>query len=321
MGELFPNTKESGVSGPDNDRTIFLTSFSGPEILGPHNDWSLSSPRWSLSGPEISGPENDQIVWSLSGPGRCLVLLHRNSLHPHPKKWSEYFFQIESDIVSDRFYLFLFVCVQIQASHGERLSSWILQTSDLSCDLLFCLQFGTSCCFFVAESSGSCVFSQQVHSSVWWWQSKLCDTSNTPNRLEFEWRSCDRCRFQQWPSVTWTCTESLHSETTHFFQIWWKTDTQAFHQLSMCLIPKSSKRHPTSIWLNLLSKLLTLYVGHLISADGWVKQFAVMRFSVRPWRKWGNALRSTLSSTSLKRAKLWVHSEQELLVVCTWDWT
>ncbi len=45
--------------------------------LGPHNDWSLSSPRWSLSGPEISGPHNDQIVWSLSGPGRCLVLLHR----------------------------------------------------------------------------------------------------------------------------------------------------------------------------------------------------------------------------------------------------
>ena len=69
----------TGVSGPDNDRTIFLTSSSGPEILGPHNDWSLSSPRWSLSGPEISGPENDQIVWSLSGPGRCLVLLHRGS--------------------------------------------------------------------------------------------------------------------------------------------------------------------------------------------------------------------------------------------------
>ncbi len=45
--------------------------------LGPQNDWSLSSPRWSLSGPEISGPHNDQMVWSLSGPGRCLVLLHR----------------------------------------------------------------------------------------------------------------------------------------------------------------------------------------------------------------------------------------------------
>ncbi len=48
--------------------------------LGPHNDWSLSSPRWSLSGPGNSGPHNDQIVWSLSGPGRCLVLLHRNKL-------------------------------------------------------------------------------------------------------------------------------------------------------------------------------------------------------------------------------------------------
>ncbi len=76
-----------GVSGPDNDRTIFRTSLCGPKISGPHNDWSLSSREisgpennhivWSLSSPEISGPENDQIVWSLSGPGRCLVLLHR----------------------------------------------------------------------------------------------------------------------------------------------------------------------------------------------------------------------------------------------------
>ncbi len=47
-----------GVSGPDNNRTIFPTS---------------------LCGPKFSGPENDQIVWSLSGPGRCLVLLHRAS--------------------------------------------------------------------------------------------------------------------------------------------------------------------------------------------------------------------------------------------------
>ncbi len=45
--------------------------------LGPHNDQSLCGPSWSLSGPEISGPHKDQIVWSLSGPGRCLVLLHR----------------------------------------------------------------------------------------------------------------------------------------------------------------------------------------------------------------------------------------------------
>ncbi len=37
---------------------------------------------WSLSGSEISGPENDQIVWSLSGSGRCLVLLHRDHLDP-----------------------------------------------------------------------------------------------------------------------------------------------------------------------------------------------------------------------------------------------
>ena len=57
--QSFPATlasKPPGVSGPDNDRTIFPTS---------------------LCGPKISGPENDQMVWSLSGPGRCLVLLHR----------------------------------------------------------------------------------------------------------------------------------------------------------------------------------------------------------------------------------------------------
>ncbi len=45
----------TGVSGPDNDLTIFPTL---------------------LCGPKISGPDNDQMVWSLAGPGRCLVLLH-----------------------------------------------------------------------------------------------------------------------------------------------------------------------------------------------------------------------------------------------------
>ncbi len=34
--------KKPGVSGPDNDRTIFPTSLCGPKISGPHNDWSLS---------------------------------------------------------------------------------------------------------------------------------------------------------------------------------------------------------------------------------------------------------------------------------------
>ncbi len=59
----------SGVSGPDNDRTIFPTSLCGPKSSGPHNDWSLSSPRWSLSGPEISGPEKVVVwSWSLFGP-------------------------------------------------------------------------------------------------------------------------------------------------------------------------------------------------------------------------------------------------------------
>ncbi len=56
---VFVDYSMTGVSGPDNDRTIFPNSV------------------WLFSGPEISGPDNDQIVWSLSGPGRCLVLLHR----------------------------------------------------------------------------------------------------------------------------------------------------------------------------------------------------------------------------------------------------
>ncbi len=64
----------TGISGPDNDRTIFPTSLCGPKIFRTRQQL----PRWSLSGPEISGPENDQIVWSFSGPGRCLVLLHRD---------------------------------------------------------------------------------------------------------------------------------------------------------------------------------------------------------------------------------------------------
>ncbi len=74
--QSFPATlasKPPGVSGPDNDRTIFPTSLCGPKISGPEDNQIV----WSLCGPEISGPDNDQMVWSLSGPGRCLVLLHR----------------------------------------------------------------------------------------------------------------------------------------------------------------------------------------------------------------------------------------------------
>ncbi len=57
--------------GPDNDHAIW--SFSGPEILGPHNDHlgpDNNHTNWSLSGPEILGPHNDvkKIVRSLSGP-------------------------------------------------------------------------------------------------------------------------------------------------------------------------------------------------------------------------------------------------------------
>ena len=32
-----------GVSGPDNDRTIFPMSLCGPKISGPHNDWSIGT--------------------------------------------------------------------------------------------------------------------------------------------------------------------------------------------------------------------------------------------------------------------------------------
>ncbi len=66
-----------GVSGPEPDRNISPTSLSGPKICsGPGSDL-LGSPGRSEPGPEILGPHNDLGVWSLSGPDRCLVLLHR----------------------------------------------------------------------------------------------------------------------------------------------------------------------------------------------------------------------------------------------------
>ncbi len=73
-----------GVSGPDSDHNIFPTSLCGPGISRPDNhiiclvqNRSELSPGRSEPGPEILGPRNDLGVWSLSGPGRCLVLLHR----------------------------------------------------------------------------------------------------------------------------------------------------------------------------------------------------------------------------------------------------
>ncbi len=50
--------QRAGVSGPDPDHNISPMLLCSPEILGPHNDLG---------------------VWSLSGPGRCLVLLHRDA--------------------------------------------------------------------------------------------------------------------------------------------------------------------------------------------------------------------------------------------------
>ncbi len=85
LSSRWNEMRRPAVSGPDNDRTIFPTSLCGPKISGPHNNWSLP-------GPEISGPENDQIVWLLSGPGRCLVLLHRHFQAPgsgHFRVWAE----------------------------------------------------------------------------------------------------------------------------------------------------------------------------------------------------------------------------------------
>ncbi len=54
--------RNTGVSGPDNDRTIFPTSLCGPKISGPENNQIV----WSLCGPEISGPDNDQILCGCS---------------------------------------------------------------------------------------------------------------------------------------------------------------------------------------------------------------------------------------------------------------
>ncbi len=66
-----------GVSGPDNDRTIFPTSLCGPKISGPDNNhtiWSFSGPK-NFSGPDNNHPGGHCLVlkfqvwsWSLSGP-------------------------------------------------------------------------------------------------------------------------------------------------------------------------------------------------------------------------------------------------------------
>ncbi len=67
-----PGAPGPGVSGPDNDRTIFLTSLCGPGIFRtrqrPHYVWSLCGPGHCLVLVVVWS-------WSLSGPGRCLVLV------------------------------------------------------------------------------------------------------------------------------------------------------------------------------------------------------------------------------------------------------
>ncbi len=68
---------DPGVSGPDPDRNISPTSLSGPKKFSGPGSNLPGSPGWSEPGPEILGPHNDLGVWSLSGPGRCLVLLQR----------------------------------------------------------------------------------------------------------------------------------------------------------------------------------------------------------------------------------------------------
>ena len=81
-------------------------------FLGPHNDWLLCGPRWSLSGPEILGPHNDQMVWSLSGPGRCLVLLHRFASYFTISGLSTFHSAVSTMKINCRFRFFLCLFVE-----------------------------------------------------------------------------------------------------------------------------------------------------------------------------------------------------------------
>ncbi len=81
VNSFWSQIQSPGVSGPDNDRTIFPTSFSGPEILGPHNDWSLSSPRWNFRTREW--PNSVVVVWSWSLSGPVTPGFYNSCFHQH----------------------------------------------------------------------------------------------------------------------------------------------------------------------------------------------------------------------------------------------
>ena len=72
---LLCQNDSPGVSGPDSNRNISPTSLSGPKKFSGLGSDLPGSPGRLEPGPEILGPHNDLGVWSLSSPGRCLVLL------------------------------------------------------------------------------------------------------------------------------------------------------------------------------------------------------------------------------------------------------
>ncbi len=69
FGARFARNGVPGVTGPENDQDQSTTTL---QLVGAQS-W------WSCCGPEILGLETDLTVWSCSGPGRALVLRHRNS--------------------------------------------------------------------------------------------------------------------------------------------------------------------------------------------------------------------------------------------------
>ncbi len=63
---IFDQTQRCMVLQSVYFETVFVVLSGQSSVL-----------RLWCCGPEIFGPQHDQIVWSCSGPGRALVLLHR----------------------------------------------------------------------------------------------------------------------------------------------------------------------------------------------------------------------------------------------------
>ena len=74
--DTVANASDSTECNPvSQDQTN--ASLSGPKENSGSDSDLPGSPARSEPGPEILGPHNDLPVWSFSGPGRALILLHQ----------------------------------------------------------------------------------------------------------------------------------------------------------------------------------------------------------------------------------------------------